>query len=75
VTLAKHFGATVIAAASARKHDLVRALGADHVIDYRTADVSAEVRRLTGGAGADLVLESVGGASNRSGGGYQRQQR
>lgn len=63
VTMAKHFGATVIATASQDKHGTVRALGADHVIDYRTADVAAEVRRVTGGAGADLVLESVGGAS------------
>jgi NADPH:quinone reductase len=63
VTMAKHFGATVLATASAGKHDTVRALGADHIIDYRTADVAAEVLRLTGGAGADLVLESVGGAS------------
>lgn len=63
VTMAKHFGATVIATASSPKHGTVRRLGADHVLDYRTADVAAEVRRVTGGAGADLVLESIGGAS------------
>jgi NADPH2:quinone reductase len=61
VRLAKHHGATVIGAASPGKHQAVRALGADHVIDYRGTGVAAEVRRLTGGAGADLVLESVGG--------------
>jgi NADPH2:quinone reductase len=61
LTMAKHYGATVIAAASPEKHELVRALGADHVIDSRGADLAAEVLRLTGGAGADLVLESVGG--------------
>jgi NADPH2:quinone reductase len=64
VRMAKHYGATVIGTASAGKHDTVRALGADHVIDYRGADVAAEVRRLTGGA--DLVLESVGGATFRA---------
>jgi NADPH2:quinone reductase len=63
VKLAKHYGATVIATASAGKHETVRALGADHVIDHRNADVAAEVSRLTDGDGADLVLESVGGAS------------
>jgi NADPH:quinone reductase len=63
VRLAKHYGATVIAAAASAKHDVVRALGADHVIDSRGGDVAAEVDRLTGGAGADLVLESVGGAA------------
>jgi NADPH:quinone reductase len=63
VTMAKHYGATVIAAASPGKHESVLALGADHVLDARQADIAAEVRRLTGGAGADLVLESGGGAT------------
>ena len=61
VKMAKHYGATVIAAASPEKHDVVRALGADHVIDSRGADIAAEVQRLTDGVGVDLVLESVGG--------------
>ncbi len=61
--MAKHYGATVIATASSGKHEVVRALGADHVIDSRGADLAAEVLRQTGGAGADLVLESVGGAT------------
>jgi NADPH2:quinone reductase len=63
VKMAKHYGATVIATASPGKHEVVRALGADHVLDSRGADLAAEVLRLTGGTGADLVLESVGGAS------------
>ncbi len=63
VTLAKHYGATVIATASAGKHETVRALGADHILDYHAVDVTAEVLRLTDGRGADLVLESVGGAT------------
>jgi NADPH2:quinone reductase len=63
VTMAKHYGATVIAAASPAKHDTVLALGADHVLDSRGGDIAAEVLRLTGGAGADLVLESTPGAT------------
>jgi NADPH2:quinone reductase len=63
VTMAKHYGATVIAAASPGKHELVRALGADHVLDSRGTDIAAEVLRLTDGVGVDLVLESVGGAT------------
>jgi NADPH2:quinone reductase len=51
----------VIATASPAKHETVRALGADHVLDSRGADVAAAVLGLTGGAGADLVLESAGG--------------
>jgi NADPH:quinone reductase len=63
VTMAKHYGATVIATASPAKHEAVRALGADHVLNSRDTDLAAEVLRLTGGAGADLVLESIGGAT------------
>jgi len=63
VKMAKHYGAMVIATASPGKHETVRALGADHVIDSRDGDLVAEVMRLTGGAGADLVLESAGGAT------------
>jgi NADPH:quinone reductase len=63
VKMAKHYRATVIATASPGKHEVVRALGADHVIDSHSADLAAEVLRLTGGGGADLVLESVGGAT------------
>ena len=37
VKIAKHFGATVIATASPGKHEVVRALGADHVIDSAAA--------------------------------------
>ena len=63
VKMAKHYGATVIATASSGKHEAVRALGADHVLDSSGADLTAEVLRLTGGAGVDLVLESAGGVT------------
>jgi NADPH:quinone reductase len=63
VVVAKHHGATVIAVASAGKHDTVRALGADHVLDARSPDLAAEIRRVTDGAGVDLVLDAVGGAT------------
>ena len=63
LVLAKHYGATVIAAASPSKHESVRALGADHVLDSRAEDLAAQVLKLTGGVGADLVLESAGGAT------------
>lgn len=60
VVMAKHYGATVIATASPGKHETVLALGADHVLDSLGGDVAAEVLRLTGGAGVDIVLESAG---------------
>jgi NADPH2:quinone reductase len=67
VAMAKHYGATVIATASPGKHETVRALGADHVLDSLDGDIAAEVLRLTGGAGVDLVLQSVGGAAFAAG--------
>jgi NADPH2:quinone reductase len=63
VTMAKHYGATVIATASAGKRETVLALGADHVLNSLGGDIATEVLALTGGAGADLVLESAGGTT------------
>jgi len=61
VRLARHYGARVIATASPAKHDAVKALGADEVLDSARPDLAAEITRLTGGV--DLVLESVGQAT------------
>jgi NADPH2:quinone reductase len=61
VPWAKHLGATVIGTAgSADKAQLARAAGCDHVIAYRDRDFAAEVKQLTGGAGVDVVYDSVG---------------
>ncbi len=61
VQLAKHVGATVLAAtSSAEKAELARSAGADHVIRYRDADMVAAVREATDGEGVDVVYDSVG---------------
>ncbi|MFF9286926.1 NADP-dependent oxidoreductase [Streptomyces griseosporeus] len=44
VQIAKHLGARVTGTASAAKHDFVRSLGADEVVDYRTTDFREVVR-------------------------------
>ena len=49
--IAKHIGARVIGTASAAKHGELRALGVDHLIDYRTEDFEARARQITGGHG------------------------
>jgi NADPH2:quinone reductase len=55
-------GARVIATAgSSEKAAFCRALGAQHVIDYRTEDIAAAVRAATDGRGADAVFDPVGG--------------
>lgn len=61
---AKHLGATVIATAgSPEKVELVRANGADHVIDYTRENFVAAVRDVTGGKGVDAVYDGVGKAT------------
>lgn len=47
-------------ASSAAKVGLATAAGAHAVIDYSSADVPSEVRRITGGRGVDVVYDSVG---------------
>jgi NADPH:quinone reductase-like Zn-dependent oxidoreductase len=60
-------GVTTIGTASSKKHDYVRSHGAQHVIDYRTSDYVAEVKRLTNGRGVDVVLDALGGPDWRRG--------
>lgn len=62
---AKASGATVILASSSEsKLARARELGADHVIHHAVTPAwDDEVRRLTDGRGADLVVETVGGAT------------
>ena len=62
VQLGKHLGATVIATGSDdARLAVVGQKGADHLINYRTGDFVAEVKALTGGRGADVIYDPVGG--------------
>jgi NADPH:quinone reductase-like Zn-dependent oxidoreductase len=64
VQIARLFGARVIATAgSDAKLVRARELGAEGAINYRTADFVAEVKKLTGRRGVDVVFEHVGGAT------------
>ncbi len=61
VQMAKQRGARVIGTASTEaKAELARAAGADAVILYTEEDFVAAVKRLTDGAGVDVVYDSVG---------------
>lgn len=62
---AKAMGHRVIVTTSSdAKAERLRALGADHVVNYAAdPEWGQEVRRLTGGRGADLVVETAGPAS------------
>ena len=62
VAIGKQLGATVIAtASSADKLEVARQHGADHLIDSSHEDVRERIRELTGGRGADVVYDPVGG--------------
>lgn len=63
VEIGKALGAHVIAcASSAEKLAVCSAHGADATINYSTEDLKDRIRELTGGKGADVVLDPVGGA-------------
>ena len=63
IQLGKAFGATVIVTAgSDEKCAACLALGADHAINYKTADFQAEVMRITQDRGVDVVLDMVAGS-------------
>jgi NADPH:quinone reductase-like Zn-dependent oxidoreductase len=49
------------------KHAELRALGADHLIDYRTEDFETRTREITNGRGVELILDAVGGESWKKG--------
>ncbi|MFG3710418.1 NAD(P)H-quinone oxidoreductase [Micromonospora sp. NPDC047730] len=60
VQLGVALGATVVVTARAAKHERLRELGAAHTIDYREQDFVEEVRRVTDGRGADVILDIMG---------------
>jgi NADPH2:quinone reductase len=62
IQLGKAAGAKVIATAGgARKTEVCKELGADHVIDYTSEDFVPIVKEVTAGHGADIVYDPVGG--------------
>jgi NADPH:quinone reductase-like Zn-dependent oxidoreductase len=64
IQIAKLFNATVITTAGdERKSQKARELGADYVINHYEQKIGDEVRKLTGKAGVDIVIEHVGTAT------------
>jgi len=62
IQLAKAFGAKVITTAgSAEKCEAARKLGADLAVNYKTEDFVAATKDFTGGNGADVILDMIGG--------------
>jgi NADPH:quinone reductase len=64
IQMAKRAGARVLATASSDSRlDRLQDLGLDNGINYATLDFADEVRRLTDGRGADVIVDSVGGST------------
>lgn len=62
VEIGKIMGARVIAAASSdEKLAVCRQHGADEGINYQTGDLKEQVKKLTGGAGVDVIFDPIGG--------------
>ena len=57
VQIAKHRGARVIGTSSPERQTHARGAGVDELIDYRNEDVADRVKALTGGKGADGVID------------------
>ena len=62
IQIGKGLGARVIAAASsAERLVIAKQCGADALIDYGREDLNERIKALTNGAGADVILDTVGG--------------
>ncbi|HUO06454.1 MAG TPA: medium chain dehydrogenase/reductase family protein [Candidatus Binataceae bacterium] len=60
-------GIVTYGTASVAKHEVLRANGCVHPIDYHTTDYFKEIMRITGGKGVDVVLDPLGGNDWRKG--------
>ena len=59
VQICGNIGATVITTASAKNHEFVKSLGADHAINYNSENVVNVIMEITNGLGVDRVLGAV----------------
>ncbi len=61
IQLSRAMGARPIVTASPSKHSFVLQLGADQAIDYKTQAFDEEIKLMTEGAGADVIIDFIGG--------------
>ena len=62
IDIGRHIGARMIGTASTGKHAFLKSRGLHEAIDYRTADWTPELMRLTDRRGVELILDPLGGA-------------
>lgn len=63
IQIAQALGVNVVGTASKGKHEFLRSIGVEHLIDYRTEDFVKRTLELTDGRGVELALDAVGGSS------------
>jgi NADPH:quinone reductase-like Zn-dependent oxidoreductase len=63
--IARNVGAEVFGTASPDKHEVIEAQGVAHPIDYRNHDFEAEIMKITGGGGVDVIIDALGPTSFR----------
>lgn len=63
IQIAKHLGAKTIGTASPSKHERLKKMGLDHVVDYRKSDWEKEILNLTDKKGVDLIIDPLGPTS------------
>jgi len=59
--IAQHLGVKIIGTCSGWKHDQIREMGVEQLIDYRTENFKDRVLEITDGKGADVIIDSLGG--------------
>ncbi|HJN97968.1 MAG TPA: zinc-binding dehydrogenase, partial [Candidatus Marinimicrobia bacterium] len=59
--IAQHLGVKIIGTCSGWKHDQIREMGVEHLIDYRSENFKDRVLEITDGNGADVIIDSLGG--------------
>ena len=64
--IAQHLGVKIIGTCSGWKHDQIREMGVEHLIDYRTENFKERVLEITDGKGADVIIDSLGGKALKS---------
>ena len=59
--IAQHLDVKIIGTSSGWKHDQIREMGVEHLIDYRSENFKECVLEITDGNGADVIIDSLGG--------------
>ncbi len=63
--LGKKLGSRIIGTASSHKHERLKSMGVEYLIDYQHENFVERVKDITGGLGADVILDPIGGTNTK----------